>query len=128
MTTLRHRTFVGPTWYTQGGTLNENREVIRAQAEAFVNRLGIENVVSVSEHAMSWGPFSVVVWYRSDSPVEESCVVQVSNAIIARALRGAAQEPGPQPASAVERKPAGAWVWLIVLLAILLVLVSVSLG
>src|SRR5579872_3925224 len=37
MMTLRHKTFVGPTVYTQGATLNENREAIRARAEGFVN-------------------------------------------------------------------------------------------
>jgi hypothetical protein len=61
MVTLRHKTFVGPTVYTQGATLNENREAIRARAEGFVNAVGVANVVSVCEHAMTFGPFSVVV-------------------------------------------------------------------
>src|SRR5437016_2603934 len=94
MATLRHKTFVGPTFYFQGGSLNENREVIRSQAEAFVNRIGSENVVSVAEHAMSWGPFSVVVWYRAEAGLaDESAVVEVSNATIGRALRAAKQAP-----------------------------------
>jgi hypothetical protein len=42
-----------------------NRERIREQAQAFINEIGAENVVSVAEHAMSFGPFSVVVWYRT---------------------------------------------------------------
>jgi hypothetical protein len=122
MAALRHRTFVGPTWYTHGATLNENREVIRAQAEAFVNTLGLAQVVSVSEHAMSWGPFSVVVWYRSESPVEESTVVHVSNATIGQALHREA----PRPVRS--ELPAGGWVWLIVLLAILAVMAIINLG
>src|SRR5438034_4638866 len=93
MATLRHKTFVGPTFYFQGGSLNENREIIRSQAEAFVNAIGSENVVSVGEHAMSWGPFSVVVWYRAEAGTpEEGAVVQVTNAMIARAMQAAAAQ------------------------------------
>ena len=66
MVKLRHKTFVGPTVYLQGATLNENREAIRARAEAFVNAVGAANIVSVCEHAMTFGPFSVVVWYREE--------------------------------------------------------------
>jgi len=95
MTALRHKTFVGPTIYWQGGTLNENREAIRAEAEEFVNRIGLANVVSICEHAMSFGPFSVVVWYRESAAVlAEDAVVLVKNALIARRLR---KEPPPLP-------------------------------
>jgi hypothetical protein len=52
--------------------LNTNRERIRAQAEAFASEIGVENVVSVTEHAMSFGPFSVVVWYRAAQDAEPS--------------------------------------------------------
>jgi hypothetical protein len=61
---MRHKAFVGPTFYWNFRSLNANREVIREQAEAFINLIGAENVVSVAEHAMSIGPFSVAVWYR----------------------------------------------------------------
>ena len=67
---LRHRTFVGPTVYWNFKSLNANRERTRAQAEAFAAEVGVENVVSVAEHAMSFGPFSVVVWYRADQDAE----------------------------------------------------------
>jgi len=63
---MRHKAFVGPTFYFNFRGLNANREKIREQAEDFINEIGSENVVSVTEHAMSWGPFSVVVWYRVD--------------------------------------------------------------
>jgi hypothetical protein len=62
---MRHKAFVGPTMYWNARPLNENRERIRDQAEAFINEIGAENVVSVTEHAMTMGPFSVVVWYRA---------------------------------------------------------------
>ena len=67
---LRHRTFVGPTVYWNFKPLNSNRERIRAQAEAFASEIGVEKVVSVAEHAMSFGPFSVVVWYRAAPDAE----------------------------------------------------------
>jgi hypothetical protein len=87
MVTLRHKTFVGPTVYTQGATLNENREAIRARAEAFVNSVGVANVVSVCEHAMTFGPFSVVVWYRDASLAPDpGPVVRVTNKDIALRL------------------------------------------
>lgn len=41
----------------------QRREKIREQAEAFINEIGVERVVSVTEHAPSLGPFSVVVWW-----------------------------------------------------------------
>ncbi len=50
---MRHKSFVGPTTYWNFRSLDENRENIRAQAEDFINTIGVENVVSVAEHAMS---------------------------------------------------------------------------
>jgi hypothetical protein len=66
MKMMRHKAFVGPTFYFNSRGLNANREGIRAQAEAFMNEVGAENIVSVAEHAMTFGPFSVVVWYQVD--------------------------------------------------------------
>ncbi len=102
METLRHKTFVGPTLYLQGVSLNENREAIRALAQAFIRDLGAENVVSICEHAMTFGPFTVVVWYRSWAASEEPAVAQVTNAMIAGVLRRGT----PQPAAPVARKEA----------------------
>jgi hypothetical protein len=119
MTELRHKTFIGPTIYWQGGTLNENREAIRAEAEAFVNRIGLQNVVSICEHAMTLGPFSVVVWYRAEASIETgSPVVQVSNAAIARRLGAGPLYPAaPAPKNEAGTGPVVGWlVWLIVLL------------
>jgi hypothetical protein len=126
MATVRHRTFVGPTIYTAGGSLNENREVIRAQAQAFVNTVGVENVVSVCEHAMTFGPFSVVVWYRGEAtPVDEETVVQVSNATIARALQAARARSEPPPAL-TGWATASLWAWMVLLAALVALLVYLA--
>ena len=69
---LRHRTFVGPAVYWNFRPLNQNRERIRAQAEAFVDEIGAENVVSVVEHAAFLGGFTVVVWYQAPSAAERN--------------------------------------------------------
>jgi hypothetical protein len=66
MSVVRHKTFVGKTCYWNFRGLNWNRERIREQAGAFIDEIGAERVVSVAEHAMTLGPFSVVVWYRAD--------------------------------------------------------------
>jgi hypothetical protein len=81
---LRHKTFVGPSVYTQGPNA-ANEEAIRAAAEEFVNDIGIENTVSIAEHVTTLGPFVVVVWYRAEGPPrEENPVVTITNAQIRR--------------------------------------------
>lgn len=62
---MKHKAFVGRMIYWRG-TLRPNRERIRQEAEDFINQMGADKVVSVAEHAMTLGPFSVVVWYRED--------------------------------------------------------------
>ena len=47
--------------FTPRGT----REAIRVIAQRFANEVGVENVVTVVENADSYGPFSVVVWFKS---------------------------------------------------------------
>ena len=67
---IRHKQFLGKTFYfsPKATSLDELREKVRQQAEDFINmEIGVDNVISVSEHAMSLGPFTVVVWYRSKS-------------------------------------------------------------
>jgi len=64
-----------PIWVWNGSARRErSRERIRYRAEAFINEIGVDNVVSVAEHAPTFGSFSVVVWwYREyadiDTPV-----------------------------------------------------------
>lgn len=66
MKKIQHQTFVGPIVYWTG-SLNSNREKYRKQAEDFINEIGVENVISVTEHAIGvLSPFTVVVWYRVD--------------------------------------------------------------
>ncbi len=67
MKKIRHKTFVGPTMYWNFKSLNSNREKFRAQAEAFMDEIGAENVITIAEHVTSNGPFSVVVWYKADA-------------------------------------------------------------
>jgi hypothetical protein len=65
---MRHKAFVGPPSWWNFRPPNENYETIRERAEAFINTIGAENIVSVTEHALtSSAPFSVVVWYRVDA-------------------------------------------------------------
>ena len=66
MKSIQHKSFVGPTFYWNFKGLDKNREKIRKRAEAFIGQIGVDNVVSITEHAMTLGPFSVVVWYRVD--------------------------------------------------------------
>lgn len=77
---MRHKAFVGPIIYWNARSLIENRERIREQAQAFINDIGAERVVSVTEHAMTFGPFSVVVWYRAEEDTADSGVIACSGA------------------------------------------------
>jgi hypothetical protein len=84
---MRHKSFVSRRilfWSIH--SLYKHREEIRDEAEAFINLIGVANVVSVVEHSMQGAPFSVVVWYR----VEEA----------------APAEP-PRPVSSDFRTPGG---------------------
>src|SRR3954467_2919499 len=119
MTRMRHRTFVGPTLYTQGVSLNENREAVRARAQSFADEVGVENVVSVCEHAMTFGPFSVVVWFRGDG--HGPAAVRLTNADIRAFLwrkaflqpYAAATPDTPAAAAGEPARPAvPGWVWL----------------
>jgi hypothetical protein len=58
---LRHRTFIAPLVFSPRGT----REAVRLIAERFANEVGVENVVTVVEHADQGGRFTVVVWFGS---------------------------------------------------------------
>jgi hypothetical protein len=56
-----------------------NRQKIRERVEEFINEIGVENVVSVSEHASTLGPFSVVVWWYREVPEGETLVIRASD-------------------------------------------------
>ena len=66
---MRHSAFIEPRvypiWCWNARTLRERSHgKIRERAEAFINEIGADSVISVTEHAPIFGPFSVVVWYR----------------------------------------------------------------
>ena len=69
MNAIRHNTFVestvDPIWSWDSTARRERkRESIRRRAEEFISDIGADKVISVIENAPSFGPFSVVVWYR----------------------------------------------------------------
>ena len=134
MTRLRHRTFVGPTVYTQGASLNDNREAVRVRAQSFADEVGVGNVVSICEHAMTFGPFTVVVWYRGEGDYGPEAV-QLTNADIKAFLqirsflrRQAAEVANPDPPAAAAGRPARtsapSWIWLLILAAALVPLLA----
>ncbi len=45
-----------------------NRESIRKKVEAFIQEIGVESVVSITEHAPTLGPFAVAVWWYRELP------------------------------------------------------------
>jgi len=79
MHAIRHNTFIEstvyPVWSWNAHKRRERkRESIRQRAEEFISEIGVDNVVSVVEHAPSFGPFSVVVWYRESINTEDLVV------------------------------------------------------
>jgi hypothetical protein len=52
------------------------RERMRGQAEAFINETGAENIISVTEHAPTLGPFSIVVWWHHEVPNSDTPVIR----------------------------------------------------
>jgi len=64
MKKIRHKTFATPNFLKW--------ESVRDQAEAFINELGVENVVSVTESSSALGSSNVVVWYRADEDKHEA--------------------------------------------------------
>jgi hypothetical protein len=84
MKSMQHKAFVEskvyPIWCTNASERRErNRERIRQQAEAFINEIGVENIVSVTEHAPTLGPFSVVVWWYREFTNAEALVVRATD-------------------------------------------------
>ena len=58
--------------------VEHKREKIRRRVEAFIDETGAENVVSVTEHASTLGPFSVVVWWYRELPDTDTPVIRAS--------------------------------------------------
>jgi len=88
MKVIQHSVFAESRGYPLGSILfstsfpvrrERNRERIRQRVEAFINKIGVENVVSVSEHGPTLGPFSVVVWWYREVPEGETLVIRASD-------------------------------------------------
>ena len=45
-----------------------NRERIRKEVEAFIKQIGVESVVSITEHAPTLGPVAVTIWWYRELP------------------------------------------------------------
>jgi cell division inhibitor SulA len=54
-------------------------EKLREQAEEFINGIGVDHVVSVTEHASSVGPYSVVVWWHREITNTDALVVRAAD-------------------------------------------------
>jgi hypothetical protein len=86
MKVIQHSVFAESRGYPLGSIFSwnvpvreRNRERIRQRVEAFINEIGVENVVSLSEHASTLGPFSVVVWWYREVPEGETLVIRASD-------------------------------------------------
>ena len=65
---MHHKAFVfPPNCNLTFRSHHEKREHLRADAEAFINQIGAEKVVSVVEIDTSFAPHEVVVWYRAEA-------------------------------------------------------------
>ena len=84
MKSIQHKAFVEsvvyPIWSWGARARRErNRERVRQQAETFMNEIGVENVVSITEHASTFGPFSIVVWWFREFSESDTLVVRASD-------------------------------------------------
>jgi len=84
MKVVQHKVFVEsvayPVWGWHASAHREqSRERTRQRAEAFVNEIGIDHVVSLIEHAPTVGRFSVVVWWHQEITDTETPVIRASS-------------------------------------------------
>ena len=56
-----------------------NRERVRQQVETFINEIGVDRIVSVTEHAPAFGPFSVVVWWHQELTQSDTLVIRAED-------------------------------------------------
>ena len=64
MGTIKHRVFQAPH-LEPSLTMRDLQEKRRVEAEAFLNEIGADRVISVTESGGT-GDFAVVVWYREE--------------------------------------------------------------
>jgi hypothetical protein len=83
MKSIAHTVFVEPRVYRIWGVdahvhRERNREKTRLRAEAFINEIGVDNVLSIAEHASSFEPFSIVIWWRREFTVSDALVIRAT--------------------------------------------------
>jgi hypothetical protein len=68
MAVIRHKTFVGPIYDLRVvfKSWAEIHEEVRAEAEAFMNQLGGERILAISESSPR-DQLVIAVWYRDDA-------------------------------------------------------------
>lgn len=67
MTVVRHKTFLGPSFDLRVlKPWPEIDEELRQQAELFINEVGPDRLVGVTERTERDSRSVIVVWYRSD--------------------------------------------------------------
>ena len=84
MKSIQHKVFVEsnvyPIWCRNSRQGRErNRERTRQEAEAFINEIGTDNLVSVTENAPTFGPFSVVLWWYRELADHDTQVVRATD-------------------------------------------------
>jgi hypothetical protein len=84
MKSVQHKAFVESAVYSiwswnARARREQNRERVRQRAEVFINEIGVEKVVSVTEHAPIIGPFSVVVWWYREFTDSDTLVVRATD-------------------------------------------------
>jgi hypothetical protein len=86
MKAIQHSVFAESRGYSIGLVFSSNfaqrernRERIRQRVESFINEIGVESVLSITEHASTLGPFSVVVWWYRELPDTETPVIRASD-------------------------------------------------
>jgi hypothetical protein len=84
MKIIQHQVFLEsaayPVWAWNASIHRErSRERIRQKAEAFINEIGVDKVVSVAEHAPTIGRFSIVVWWYRQAAETDTPVIRASD-------------------------------------------------
>lgn len=66
-----------PIWACFASERRERRlKKIRQQAEAFINEIAPEELVSIAEHAPTFGLFSIAVWWLQEVPDADTPVIR----------------------------------------------------
>jgi len=81
---IEHNVFFEPVTLPMWWGLNaqsrreRSREKVRNRAEAFINEIGADKVISVSEHGPTFGRFSVSVWWYREFSEADTLVLRAT--------------------------------------------------